>query len=228
MIKTGDLVKGIEKSGQYASALGSKETNRTSGHENASHDSSLSRDQDKSELDKQVKWHEYLPRLRKSIRGMPHPIELKGNYWPQRNRSITYRAVENHQSQQRRKRNGSAIKIDDLSAEKRQATRETAAGSPLRNDMIRDQMHINGVILEQPRDESPVETRSKFGTNLRYREREAYDRTYLYQSQSTMQNTDNRFLSPRLSNPPIAKAGVSLNQNFDRSILSKALLEKIA
>ena len=43
-----------------------------------------------------------------------------------------------------------------------------------------------------------------------------------------MQNTNNRFLSPRLSNPPIAKAGVSLNQNFDRSILSKALLEKIA
>ena len=47
--------------------------------------------------------------------------------------------------------------------------------------MIRDQMYnINGVILEQPRDESPVETRSKFGTNLRYRQREDYDRTYLY------------------------------------------------
>ena len=95
--------------------------------------------------------------------------------------------------------------------------------------MIRDQMYnINGVILEQPRDESPVETRSKFGTNLRYRQREDYDRTYLYQSQSTMQNTNNRFLSPRLSNPPIVKAGLSLNQNFDRSILSKGLLEKIA
>ena len=71
-------VKGREKSGVYTSGLGSKETNRTSGQENLSLDSSLSRDQDKSEMDKQVKWHEYLPRLRKSIRGMPHPIELKG------------------------------------------------------------------------------------------------------------------------------------------------------
>ena len=130
-----------------------------------------------------MKWHEYLPRLRKSIRRMPHPIELKGNYWPQRNRSITYRAVENHQSQQRQKRNGSAIKIDDDSTETRQATRETQGGSPLRNDMIRDQMYINGVILEQPRDESPVETGSKFASNLRYKDRdkrEPYDRTYLY------------------------------------------------
>ena len=86
-------------------------------------------------------------------------------------------------------------------------------------------MIVNGIIYEQPRDESPVETRSKFEMYARSKRDAMYDRTYLNQSQSTMRNT-NRFLSPRLSNVP--NAGTSLNQHFDRSILSKALLEKIA
>ena len=44
-----------------------------------------------------------------------------------------------------------------------------------------------------------------------------------------MRNTrnTNRFLSPRLSNAPIIPQS-SMQHNFDRSILSKALLEKIA
>ena len=90
-------------------------------------------------------------------------------------------------------------------------------------------MVVNGIIYEQPRDESPIETRSKFGTYAHSKKDAAYDRTYLNQSQSTMRNT-NRFLSPRLfdlkTNHPIP--GSSLNHHFDRSILSKALLEKIA
>ena len=59
-------------------------------------------------------------------------------------------------------------------------------------------MVVNGIIYEQPRDESPIETRSKFETYAANSKKDAaYDRTYLNQSQSTMRNT-NRFLSPRL------------------------------